>query len=157
MKDSRNLSVEEWVKLYKNGISVPMTTVLYGTSMEPLIRFKKDKVTIIPVSDIQKGDIVLFEREDGAYVVHRVYSIQDNMVQTWGDNCKNKDKPMDISKVLGQVVCVEKNGKKIDLNTDAQREYGITWMHGCFKRDIHFLKQKIKYGVLYRIRDIFKR
>ena len=72
------LSLEEWCQLAKEGIAVPITTPLRWISMEPMIRVNRDPVTFIPVSrDLIPGDVVLFKRQDGAYVCHRVYKILD--------------------------------------------------------------------------------
>lgn len=154
MTIQKNITVEEWVEYAKQGFPIPITTVLHGISMEPLIRYKKDKVTIVPIKTIQEGDIVLFERSDGAYVVHRVFSIKDTMVQTWGDNCAYADAPIPISKVLGHIISVEKNGKVIELDTPFQRQKGIEWMRGSFKRKYYFYFRRNVKRVLSKIKRV---
>ena len=49
MSKKIQLTVEDWCQLAKEGIAVPITTTLKGFSMEPLIRYMKDPITIIPV------------------------------------------------------------------------------------------------------------
>ncbi len=124
-----SISVEQWHELALEGISTAITLKLDGESMRPLIRKQKDSVTILPVSrQLKKGDIVLFARNDGVYVVHRIYKIIDNEVITVGDNCIEFDAPMPVSSVLGMVVRLERNGKIFNLDSLSSRVYGILRM-----------------------------
>lgn len=138
----QSISIQQWYEYAKAGIDIPVKIPLYGSSMEPLIRCKKDIVTVVPLKrELFPGDIVLFERPDGAFVVHRLYqcSLDGCMIQTWGDNCIQPDQEIYKEKVLGIVVCVEKNGRQIKLDTEKQRKRGVRWMHNSIKRKIWFL------------------
>lgn len=137
------LSITDWAELVKTGAQIPVTTVLNGISMEPTIRGGRDPVTVVPLAaPLQRGDIVLFQRKDGAYVIHRVYSIkEDGWVQTWGDNCRHPDEPISESTVLGMVQCVNKKGKQILLNTQEQREKGIRWLNSPIRRRVWFISR----------------
>ncbi len=142
------VSLEKWRELGENGVIIPLKIPLQGSSMEPLIRSRKDIVTVMPlVGDPMVGDIILFRRNDGKNIVHRVYRIFPDGIQTWGDNCQRPDAPRKREDIYGLIVSMEKNGKSYQLDTDKQRAYGIRWM---------------KYGrmpwmVLQRIRLIFRR
>ena len=76
-----------------------------GNSMKPKIN-SGDKVTVSPISDIKKGDIV-FCKVKGSFYVHIVKAIQ-------GDKCligNNKGKTngwTNKNKVFGKVTKVEK-------------------------------------------------
>ena len=137
MSKKIQLTVEDWCHLAKEGTPLPITTTLKGFSMEPLIRYMKDPITIVPVNRaLIPGDVVLFEREDGKLVVHRLYKIFDErkMVQTWGDNCKAPDQAIPADRVLGIVVSMEKNGKQILLDSDEQRQKGLEWLESRIRR-----------------------
>ena len=141
-----NISISDWMELVAQGKKIPVTIQLHGTSMEPLIRGWKDLVTIIPVTEkVQVGDIVLFRRKDGSYVVHRLYQIKGEWMQTWGDNCRFPDEPVPASSVLGIVCAVVKNGTNVLLNTDEQRKKGIRWMNSKFRKKIWFFYRFWKY------------
>ena len=58
-----------------------------GTSMLPLLRPGEDTVILAsPPDEIQKNDILLFRRKNGAFVLHRVYRIEGGTFTMVGDN-----------------------------------------------------------------------
>ena len=144
------LSLEEWCQLAKEGIAVPITTPLRWISMEPMIRVNRDPVTFIPVSrDLIPGDVVLFERQDGAYVCHRVFKILDNgnTILTWGDNAEQPDEPVPRSAVFGLAVSYERDGKRYTLDSDEQRRKGLKWLESKWKRPAFVQYRKIRHQI----------
>lgn len=123
--ETKNISIEQWCALAEKGTKIPVKISLAGHSMEPLIRMRRDKVVIVPVDEeIVVGDIVLFKRFDGAYVVHRVYSISGETIVTLGDNCENPDPPMNRSAVLGKVTEIIRGKRLIEADSPLQRRLG---------------------------------
>ncbi len=135
------VSIEQWHKLSLTGLTAPVTIELAGESMRPLIRKKKDSVTIEHLNrQLKKGDIVLFMRNDGVYVVHRVYKTNGDKIITIGDNCVEFDKPVSASSVMGIAVRFERNGKTFNLDSSLFRLYGILRMS---TRPIRFFLLKL--------------
>lgn len=125
----RSIGMEQWCALSKTGAAPAVTTTLYGDSMRPLIRREKDEVTIQPLCrELKRGDIVLFRSGYGQYVVHRVWKLQEQQVQTLGDNCWKPDLWMPYDQVLGLAVCMKRNGRVIRLDHAAARGAGRAWM-----------------------------
>lgn len=159
MTELRKISVEDWCRLAEEGIAIPITTYLSGISMEPMIRYQKDPVTIKPVDrDLIPGDVVLFRRPDGAFVVHRVFRVLNNgrEVQTWGDNCKDSDPVMPAGAVLGIAVAYERDGKRYVLDTDEQRKKGLMWLQSKYRRAVWFLFRRVRVRMEGIIRDHHK-
>ena len=149
------LSVEDWCKLAGEGAAIPITTCLRWVSMEPLIRVNRDPVTFVPISrELRPGDVVLFERADGAYVCHRVYKILDdgNTVVTWGDNAEQPDAPVPRSKVKGLAIAFERDGRRYILDSDEQRQKGLKWLESKWKRPVFmgYRKLRLKLGEAVR-------
>ena len=137
------ISIEKWRELGENGAAIPIKISLQGNSMKPVIRPGKDIVTIMPlVRNPMVGDIVLFRRKDGKNIVHRVYRVYQDWIQTWGDNCLRADEPIKRRDVYGVLVSVERNGKTFQLDTDKQRAYGIRWMK--YGRSVWTVPKKLK-------------
>ena len=58
---NHSISVPEWHKMAQQGDAPPVRIQLNGSSMEPLIRIRKDYVTIVHMEGSPGiGDIVLF-------------------------------------------------------------------------------------------------
>ena len=146
--------VEKWRELGDKGIVIPMKIPLHGDSMMPLIRPEKDIVTIMPLTRAPMvGDIVLFRRSDGKNIVHRVYRVFPNGIQTWGDNCQRADAPRKRNDVYGLIVSVEKDGNTYQLDTDKQRAYGVGWMK--YGRPAWLIVQRIKSAAGRIIRRVY--
>ena len=126
---TRSLPIGEWHRLGQAGDMIPVTITLAGDSMRPLIRRDRDKVTIVPMNrEPMIGDIVLFQGGPERYVVHRVYRLKGEFVQTLGDNCFNPDPWMKKEQVWGLVIRMERDGKVCPLDTEASRRWGRFWM-----------------------------
>ena len=115
MAANHSLSVSEWHKLSLEGIKIPVRTLIGGYSMEPLIRYNRDYVTIIPLSEsLAVGDIVLFsDPYQNRYVLHRVWTLENERVLTWGDNCDRPDAWMTVNDIWGKVILIERGNHKI--------------------------------------------
>lgn len=58
-----------------------------GCSMLPMLRQYRDSVRLVPVDGkLKPGDIALFQRDDGSYVLHRVISLTADGYRFCGDN-----------------------------------------------------------------------
>jgi len=100
--------------------------------MWPLIRSGKDCVEVKALDrQLRIGDIVVFRRSDGAYVVHRVYKLwkdgETQMVQTWGDNCQGPDAPVKIDGICGIVTKIYRGNKVISADDEQIKAACMTW------------------------------
>lgn len=147
---TRSVSIEEWCSLAGTGEVMPIRIQLDGISMQPLVRRKRDYVTVVPVRrELKKGDIVLFLDKKTRYCVHRVNKIDGDRIRTLGDNCFNYDGWTDRDKILGLVVSLERNGKKYNLDSDTFRFYGKVRMSILPLRQLkHFFA--VRFRALYR-------
>lgn len=124
----REISIEQWRRLVADGAELAVHIPLNGVSMQPLVRRLRDRVTIIPIRrPLRKGDIVLFQRADGVYVVHRLIAIGEQTVQTLGDNCPSPDSPIPVSSVLGIVTYVQRGKRRLHVDSSAWRLAGRIW------------------------------
>ena len=151
----KSISVEEWYKLSASGTEIPVTLKLNGESMRPLIRKQRDAVTVVRVCrELKRGDVVLFLRKDGAYVVHRIWKIKGESIVTAGDNCVECDAPVSASDIRGIVIKAERNGKIINLDSAVSRAFGILWQMTRPLRSVWLKIKKCGAGILKRMRGI---
>lgn len=98
---------------------------VFGTSMAPAM-LPGDLVTIRRAApeEVSAGDVVLFLK-DGRLFVHRVVSHKvtaparndygEAHLITRGDRLRHNDPPVSSQELLGRVVCVERDDRRIDL------------------------------------------
>ncbi len=65
------------------GGSVEITAT--GGSMRPMLLHRVSKVRLAPPRPLMKGDIPLYRRDNGAYVLHRVVSLEGETCTLCGD------------------------------------------------------------------------
>ncbi len=93
-----------------------------GTSMFPFIR-EGDVCTFITCSPmtLEKGDIVLFHTVHGQLVTHRFYYRkrigQSDYFMFKGDSNLGFDEPITEEQVIGKLIYIKKNGRRISANS----------------------------------------
>jgi len=87
----------------------------FGRSMEPFL-FSGDILTIKPanISELHKGDIILFEDYTGKPVLHRIQK-KSKRILVRGDNLLSATEEVSAAKILSKVINIERNGKKINM------------------------------------------
>ena len=149
----RTLSVTEWHKIAVDGFAPAMRITLNGYSMDPLIRFRKDYVTIEQLkAKPVRGDIVLFSdpNNEERYVVHRVWKMKDNSVMTWGDNCPGPDGWIPLDNIWGKVTLIERGNRRIHPKPRLGIIWGWTW-HQAMKA--YHLRERIKHKIQMKVND----
>ncbi len=128
--------MEEMLSL---GKEVTFTT--NGDSMRPLL-FSSDSVTLKRVPNYKKGDVVLFRKDDGSFVLHRIIKIKKDTVFTEGDALIRKDAPFDKSRIIGKAVAFIRKDKTIRLADFSYRFYKAVYV-SAFGRTLRKIKRKI--------------
>ncbi len=86
-----------------------------GQSMAPLVE-RGDLVLVqrVTPADLRRGDLLLVE-QGGDFLVHRLVANDTHGVRTKGDKSSYADLPLPPQDVLGRVVAVERDGRRIEL------------------------------------------
>ena len=150
---NRSYSIPEWHQLALEGLAPPVRLQLNGTSMFPLIRLKRDFVTVVQTEGIPvRGDIVLFsDPEKARFVVHRVWKVKDGKVLTWGDNCPNPDSWLPIESVWGKIVLIERGRRKIKPDPQKGIRWAVFWHQ---VRKGYCLSQKCRNDILRSVKKL---
>ena len=98
-----------------------------GQSMRPLLR-AGDSVLVAHRRDgIRPGDVVVF-RQKGRLVAHRVLRIANGdagrILLTKGDSVHRSDAPVSAQEIVGRVVSIQRDGRRIRLDTAGWRAVG---------------------------------
>ena len=118
-----------------------------GTSMLPLIHQGKDFVILVSLPDeLKRGDIPLYKREDGSYVLHRIVRAEDDGTYTMcGDNQTQLERGIKKEQMIAVVASVCRGEKRIDVTRLSYRAYCLLW-RSFFVRKVFFKIRKLKGG-----------
>lgn len=105
-----------------------------GYSMQPMLYYGRDTVELIPVSGRQKpGDIILYRRENGQYVLHRIIALTPEGYICSGDNQAMRE-PVKHEQLLAVVDGFIRKGKRYTLEAAGYRLYTWIWVNFFFLR-----------------------
>ena len=125
-----DVDTREYVSVLKDmveqGMEVSMTVA--GTSMEPFLVHNRDKIYFRkPEGTIKKGDMVFYQRETGAYVMHRVMKVKKQQYYTAGDHQTFLEGPIGKKQIFAKVVSVEKDGVWLTEKDKRWKFYAVWW------------------------------
>ncbi len=104
------------------------TLTVTGSSMVPMLQHRRDQVELIPVAPRQKkGDIILYRRENGRYVLHRIVGVVPNGYICCGDNQAEKE-PVAQEQLFAVVSGFVRKGKRYTLDNPGYRLYKAVWV-----------------------------
>ena len=92
-----------------------------GSSMLPTLIGGKDEVTLARPDYLKPLDIVLYEREDGIYVLHRLIGIKNGEYLMFGDNQVYVERGIKRDQIIAKVIKFTHKGKKVDCSDRAYR------------------------------------
>lgn len=124
-----------------------VTIPVSGGSMVPFVAHARDTVTLSPVDDTKKlraGDIVLFRRNDGCYVMHRIVKASANEIIACGDAQSSAERGISKNQVLAKVTGIVRKGRQYDEKSCLWRFYATVWR---WFRPLRLLIFKL-YGLL---------
>ena len=89
--------------------SVPL--VISGSSMTPFLVHRRDTVYLSKVCrPLKRGDMILFRRDSGDYILHRILRAEKGVYTLAGD-AQNWMEPVREDQVLAIVTAVRRKGK----------------------------------------------
>lgn len=105
----------------------PVVTLTSGDSMEPLLYHQDTRVVIRKAKDnLNKGDLPVYRRPSGQFVMHRIIRVDESCYYTRGDNrCGVERVPKDW--VLGIVTEIYRKNRHILVSDWRYRLYVAMW------------------------------
>lgn len=112
----------------QNGGRAKLTVT--GYSMMPMLHNGRDAVELIlPDGLCKKGDVILYRREDGRYILHRIISAKGETYICCGDNQAEKEM-VSHSQVLARMDGFFRKGKHYALTCGNYCFYKTLWVGG---------------------------
>ena len=143
-----NLPMSEMVGLIEEVISGDGEFRLYprGTSMLPLIRQGKDSVILVKPGLLSIGDIILYRRKNGQFVLHRIVKMKGDNLVICGDNQVSLEYGITVSDVIAKVKAVYIDETRYEgVTGDKGKNYlGKLWFKRKIKPHFDRLKRVVK-------------
>lgn len=118
-----------------------------GYSMYPLFIPERDEAVIEPadISRLHRNDVVLYRRDSGILVLHRIWKINTKGIWLVGDNQTELEGPLRPEQMKGRLCRVIRNGRTIEVSSPFYRFVSSLWLRlrpirPLFWKLSHFLK-----------------
>ena len=96
-------------QLLEDVSAVPL--VISGTSMTPFLFHGRDTVLLSKLSvPPKRGDMLLYRRDNGAYVLHRVFCVKNKLCTMVGDAQTGLEPGIRDDQIIAIVTAVRRNG-----------------------------------------------
>lgn len=97
-----------------------------GSSMLPFLAEARDQVMLGPVShELRPGDIVLYRRRNGQFILHRIVQKMGRVYYMKGDAQNRIEGPVFQEQILAEAVGFKRKGKWIDRNGIIVKFYSL--------------------------------
>ena len=115
-------------QLLKNGTAVQLKP--QGYSMYPLFHPGRDEAIIetYPVDQLRRGDVILYRRDQGILVLHRICRITSDGFYLVGDNQTEIEGPLRPDQIRGKMTGVVRNGKSFSVSHPLYRVFSSIWL-----------------------------
>ena len=105
--------LEEYRRLLRDEKIQSLPLVITGNSMSPFLVHGRDTVFLSRLDrDIKKGDILLYRRDSGAYILHRVYKAGEELTFV-GDGQAAFERGIKRDRVIAVAESAVRKGKTI--------------------------------------------
>ena len=102
--------MEQLLGLLDTAEYVPLN--ISGSSMTPFLVHSRDTVYLSKVTrPLKKGDMILYRRDNGAYILHRICRVEPESYRLVGDAQILIEKDVRPDQVLALVTAVRRKGK----------------------------------------------
>lgn len=107
---SPEVLMEPLLGLLEEAEAVPL--VISGYSMTPFLTHHRDTVFLSKVTrPLKRGDMILYRRDSGAYILHRIFRVDGDTYTLVGDAHTQLEPGIREDQVLAIVTAVRRKGK----------------------------------------------
>ena len=98
--------------LVEQGREVSMT--ISGSSMTPFLIHERDVICFkSPDRELRRGDMVFYQRDNGQYVMHRIWKIKKDGYYIVGDAQRDIEGPVRRDQIFALIIKVKRKGRWI--------------------------------------------
>ena len=125
-----------------------------GNSMWPLLHSGRDKIYLKKLDFYKKYDIILYKRNNGSFVLHRIVGKKKGAFVLAGDGEFHTEYPIHNDQIVAGAVSGERNGKPFDCNNFFYKMYSRFWV---FILPFRPVATRIYAKLRRRVSNVFKK
>ena len=119
--------MEQLPQMLEETASVPL--VISGNSMSPFLLHGRDTVYLSKVTrPLKRGDMVLYQRVGGAYILHRIYKEEKGAFTLIGDGQLGLEPGIRREQILALVTAVRRKGKLLRSGNLMWEFFAHVWL-----------------------------
>lgn len=113
---------------FRQGLSA--TIGITGYSMRPLLWPKRDSAILSPCDPeaLRRGDVVLYRRADGSFILHRIVRAGEHAYTMAGDAQKELEYDVPKDAVLAVMTGFIRKGKTVSCRKGWYRAFTVLWL-----------------------------
>lgn len=116
------------LELLDEADSVPL--VISGSSMTPFLVHRRDTVYLSKIQrPLKRGDMILYRRDSGKYILHRIYRVESGTYTLVGDAQTALERGICPNQVLALVIAVRRKGKLLKPGSFWWEFFRRVWIH----------------------------
>lgn len=139
-KNSQSVAFDSMMEVISEKLSVGGDVLISasGDSMYPLFRHQKDQVRLSRVErTLKKYDMILYRRDNGQYVLHRIVGVGEEGFILRGDAQTVNEYPIRENQIIAKVSGFARKGKEHTCDEMSYRFYVYLWTHTVLLRRIY--------------------
>lgn len=147
----KEVSLDQLMPLIRESLAAGKTVTFLprGISMLPMLRQGRDSVTLSAITkDLKKYDIPLYQRDNGAYVLHRIVDVGESYTCI-GDNQYEWEAGLRRDQMIAVVTAFTRNGKTVPVSNVRYQAYCRLWH---WSRPIRHFMMRLKRKVVRRMK-----
>lgn len=119
--------MEQLLSLLDHAEQVPL--VISGSSMFPFLHHRRDTVYLSRVTrPLKAGDMILYRRLSGQYVLHRIIRAGQGKYDLLGDRQVTVEPGIRDSQILAVVTAVRRDGKLLEPDSFLWKFFETCWI-----------------------------
>ncbi len=148
---TRMVDAREYIGVLREliGEGKTVSLVITGSSMSPFLIHQRDAVILAPIdTPLERGDMAMFQRANGQYVLHRICRKEGEAYYFVGDAQNWIEGPISREQIFGRVTAVRRGGVWIHPGDFWWEFFEHVWLRMIPLRQFAVGL----YGAVYRIR-----
>lgn len=115
-------------QLLKDGSAIQLKP--QGYSMYPLFHPGRDEAVIeaYPIDQLRRGDVILYRRDQGILVLHRICRITSDGFYLVGDNQTEIEGPLRPDQIRGKMTGIVRGRKSFSVSHPLYRVLSSLWL-----------------------------